>query len=587
MTEQTTKEQIEILQKKIQSAEDDIMDAEDWIEAIKNKYKRQYTDKIKQLHPEWSQETLKTQIEYDWKDINDNFDTYIEHKEAYQSGKDSANEIKHKIHYEMYTSILQMRFPMNKSYEFDDHIEIRWVRQQDIDLFRTDLVALQQEQETPKEVKVQKEESTPQETAPVEGHIYPVATVQSWTAKLKAANKRMDAFLELIDNIDPIKVDLTWLCKKCEAFCRRINHIIALIRYEIVKGLNGMYKCAKKHLGIIAPIAEFNPADIFACLGWVKNVINFFLKPYMMIVTFVQDFMTYTPELVSEAATLAGKVATVPIKLTSKIELVAQSAVDDTQKGLAQAMTEAMQIKMEPITMGDITGGPGAKPTYTSANNATIQKQMDITQKEIDNKQQTTANNWELMVQEVSKLYDELMMAYDGKTEDPRRHLLWDTISTWPEITNTIKDPNECMYELYRKENLAPGSAKFWLKQIFGTDAENNPHEYLNKKFSKTAYPLYPVYTASDFAQSLTLKDTTFKDTLKDYVTKYYKYIGSTKKSERNIAQEYAKYIEFIKEFDVVYPIIGETLKKIQDDCQKEKELKQKLKDQRKVTVFK
>jgi hypothetical protein len=86
-----------------------------------------------------------------------------------------------------------------------------------------------------------KEESQKKGGGSFDGHIYPIKLVTGWTDKLKMYNKMMDEFIEKIDNTD-VDIDITWLCKKIEKFCRKINYYIALVRYEIVKGLSKMYK---------------------------------------------------------------------------------------------------------------------------------------------------------------------------------------------------------------------------------------------------------------------------------------------------------------------------------------------------------
>ena len=67
------------------------------------------------------------------------------------------------------------------------------------------------------------------------GHLYPVALVTEWTNKLNFYNAMLDDFIKKIDEADPLTIDITWLMKKCEWVCRKINYALALLRYNIIK----------------------------------------------------------------------------------------------------------------------------------------------------------------------------------------------------------------------------------------------------------------------------------------------------------------------------------------------------------------
>ena len=574
-------EELQLLKKKLSQAQEDIDNAKDNIQGTLDKFKRQYTDKIKKLKPEWSNQEVKKQVKIDWEEFSTYFDMYIENKTIYQSGRET-DVVKKQQNYELYMSILDMEFPMNKAAQLDTDIETIWVREDDVAQLQADIDSRKTKQKEVKKAKVTTTEQS-DSIVPVVGHIYPVNGVKALIKKLKEYNARMDAFIERIENLDPVKIDVTWICQKCEAFCRRINYMLALLRYEIIKGLNGMYQDAKKYVEIIAPIAEFNPTDILGCLGWVKDVIKFFLKPYMYIITFIQDFFTYTPQLISESTQLVAKAAAVPALLTTKLQLVATSSLDGTKKDVVDAFSESIKLKMEPITLGDITGGPGAKPTYNSSNNAAQQKQMDTTQKQIDNIDQSNTNVWDTMVQQIIDKYDEIAL----DNNHVQHNELWNTYVLWPEKANSIGDPAKCHYYYYGKKGLTPGTNRYWMKEIFGAHGYSKPEEYYGKKFNNSAYPIYPVFTPETLELKLSDSKDDFKDTMYNYVVGYYKYQGSSKKSERNVAQEYVVYVEFLKSFNSLFPCIDTTLKQIQTDAQKQKDLKQKLKEQGKVSVFK
>lgn len=295
----------------------------------------------------------------------------------------------------------------------------------------------------------------------------------------------------------------------------------------------------------------------------------------MTIVTFIQDFMTYTPPLISEATQLVSKITSIPGKITGKIQLVAQSCIDDTQKQLAQALSESIQIKMDPITLGDVMNGPGERPKYDNTDKSQ-QKQTEITQIKLNNVQQETTSLWQTMVDEINKKYNEIQS---------NNALLQTTVAVWPDTVNTIQDPSICGYDKYTVGNIAYNNYIIWLANIFGQDAYSNPKQYFGQKFSTTSYPLQPVLNGQDIVNRL--NDTEFNNTLHEYIIKYYKYQTSSKKSERNVAQEYSKYVTFLKEFDCIYPVITTTLNKLQKLAKQEKDLNETIQNQNKPNVFK
>lgn len=262
------------------------------------------------------------------------------------------------------------------------------------------------------------------ETVEQEGHLYPVKLVSTATAKLREYNKQIDDFVAGIDSLD-VNVDISWLCQKIEAFCRRINYALALLRHQIIKGLSKIFEQANVYQKYIDPIANFNPTDIFSCLGWVKNVIKYFLGPYLIIIQFISDFMTYTPPLIAEATKLTANVATLPARLMSKVDITVQTkkassepsavsqAIDNEVSGtpvsssaiqeeLANAYKEEFKLEMEPISLGDVIGGGSEEPEYPESS--TKAKQRDLYEKQNDNNQQSADGIWDKMSARIKRI---------------------------------------------------------------------------------------------------------------------------------------------------------------------------------------
>ena len=185
------------------------------------------------------------------------------------------------------------------------------------------------------------------------GHIYPIVQVVFWTRKLESYNTILDKFIEKIDNFEH-NASKEWVVKKVQKFCERINYALAWLRYYILKALQGAYKQAKNLLDKFSPIlkiaqGEDVPKTVDAILNWIKSVIAFFSKPYELIITFIQDVMTYTPPLITEATTLVTKVSTVPPKLVAKtVEIVGE---------LSEEAIKNIDLKFESISLGEITSG--------------------------------------------------------------------------------------------------------------------------------------------------------------------------------------------------------------------------------------
>ena len=386
-----------------------------------------------------------------------------------------------------------------------------------------------------------------------EGHLYPVTLVATWTAKLKMYNQQLDNFMSRLEDIMP-DVDITWLCKKVESFCRKINYAVAMVRYEIVKGLSSIYKQANVFQQYIDPIANFNPADIFACLGWVKNVINFFLKPYMTVIQFISDFMTYTPPLIAEAGKLVAKAASVPVVAISKIDFVAEGK-DGEQKAIADVYKDYIKIQMEPITLGDVMGGNPEKPTYETAN--MTKKQKEIYDKELEASADENYNIW--------KELEEYINTASGE----------DIYVAWPTKLNQLN--KQIQYYTHDKNYITRfpewscSTAQQAAEQIFGERSAKTKDIY-SKTFNSSRHQLYGMYNVD-----LLRKIMTPTSNLPVLIMGYYE--GLYSKVDSKTLESRLKYVEFLKSYTPVFPRIPEFLNKYQDSIVKHARLLEKVSD--------
>lgn len=379
-----------------------------------------------------------------------------------------------------------------------------------------------------------------------EGHLYPVKLVSGWTEKLKEYNQKMDDFLEKIDSLEPT-VDMTWLCKKIETFCRKINHALAMIRYEIVKALSAMYKQANAFSKFIDPIVNFNPVDIFACLGWVKNVINFFLKPYMTVIQFIKDFMTYTPPLVSEAASLVGKTASIPIHLIGVIDRTSFEAEgkDGKKKEFAQAVKEYVNIKVQPITLGDIMGGSAQTPKMEESK-------IEAAETKLAQKQLTNAETKLNQVCDEFKNYlvnsepiEKIWVARPNEITSLMEWVDYYSVTT-PLITD---DPVKRCID-------TPSMGQILFGKKYGKI--NLFEEKIN-----TRRNIYYAVWGPDQIKKAFNGSNTYMYNIKSYYTLTYE--NSTKKNDLKRLDYYAKQIDFFKSFTPAYPKIPEYLDNIRD----------------------
>ena len=88
-----------------------------------------------------------------------------------------------------------------------------------------------------------------------------------------------------------------------------------------------------------------------AIISWIKAVIKWFLHPYLLLIQFAIDFMTYTPPLIEEVASLLVKVVAVPPIILNKVLQIAEKHI---KEGKTIVSTECGTIKMQPINFQEL-----------------------------------------------------------------------------------------------------------------------------------------------------------------------------------------------------------------------------------------
>ena len=201
------------------------------------------------------------------------------------------------------------------------------------------------EQQT--DTKVEALTSTPEP----EGHIYPVALVESWTKEMSEYNNSLKDFIGSLDQINFDKVDRMWLKNQVLKFVAWLKKQLKKLKDKIVKGLKGMMSSINKVMGLISPILSL-PTDPLAILGWAGNVVSFFTEPYTKVLKFIADFSTYTPPLVSEATTLATTVAGMPSTINNKVNQLTGEGSELIREEIENAVAG---LVFEAPSIGDLT----------------------------------------------------------------------------------------------------------------------------------------------------------------------------------------------------------------------------------------
>lgn len=244
--------------------------------------------------------------------------------------------------------------------ELDEYVEQWYILETNINFYKNELQNLkptsdnaepdvcQQMANVQDNIKQDVEKATKIEH--VKGHVYPVALVVNWTNQLKDINTKMDNYIKNLNDINLQTVDKTWLRKQIEKFVNWINGKLQQLRQKIVNGLKAIYQDGNELLNTIAGCVPTS-ISLDTLPTWASSVISLFMKPYKAIILFITDFMTYTPPLITQAATVSAKVVSTPSVLTNKFNELEGEANQVVKEEISECVKE---IKVEPITLGDI-----------------------------------------------------------------------------------------------------------------------------------------------------------------------------------------------------------------------------------------
>lgn len=472
------------------------------------------------------------------------------------------------------------------------------------------------------EANVEETAYVPAEVPDGTGHLYPIALVTEWTNKLNFYNAMLDDFIKKIDEADPLTIDITWLMKKCEWVCRKINYALALLRYNIIKCLNKIYLQVQDMLPIIGVIANAKPsADPGALLKPVKGVVDLYIKPYKTAIDFITDFTSYTPKLITAAAALVSKASTIPSKLLNKIEVVAKDQTDNSKKELVEVYKQYLSVKMEPITLGDIQSGAVEKPSIAEFSG---NKQLFELTKGRLNKTQNDIKTWRSnFIKKIEDAYKDslpqietllpLTFSILDKDEYEKYYML---------KTNKIVSQMEAAMDAYeigklkqkaqeakqkaiekaeKAKKLAERNAILAAKDILNEeqikeaeqakiDAQKALEEANNistdveipwgTSFNSSRYPLCPYVSTQKLAY--TLKEY---DTILDEVEIYY-YAVYVKGTAKQITDS-LQYVTFVTSFSKAYQFIDEELANYKDLIIEYYKTKEEMNSLNKRSIFK
>lgn len=232
------------------------------------------------------------------------------------------------------------------------------------------------------------------------GHIFPVTAVAEAINKLIGYNNQLSNFTQEVEAYEnsikkslekgPGKINLSWIGKIVEKFCKRINYWLAWLRYTIIKGLSGIYKAFTKTVEPIQDLVDSikKLAEMDLSLDTVVSVVGsiigvfgklaeIFNKPIAELVKFVQDIATYGPPLVEETTQLSSNIIQ-STQYSNSLRQEIDKAVNDTLNTdlLDPDIREKLKdkyldtssidfsIRFEPIKLDDIITGNVEKPKW-------------------------------------------------------------------------------------------------------------------------------------------------------------------------------------------------------------------------------
>lgn len=146
--------------------------------------------------------------------------------------------------------------------------------------------------------------------------IYPHDTVEMWTKQLEKFNNELEFIIEVIDQIDPVRMLMDYVAEVIQQACAWINYWLACFRYEIVSTLRKLYKSS-----VDVPIPDS-----------LSDVLEILLGPYNKYVDLAEDIEDniinpdYEPNFPDELDEFVENVGTVAAEVPGKLkDIVEQS----------------------------------------------------------------------------------------------------------------------------------------------------------------------------------------------------------------------------------------------------------------------
>lgn len=490
-------------------------------------------------------------------------------------------------------------------------------------------------------------------TPSAEGHIYPVAMVVKWTKELNQWNDRLDKFIQRVEETG-VNIDITWLCKKCEWLCRKINYALAVLRYEIIKCLGGLFKKVKEATPMLEAIANVSVASLGTVITLGKSVVNYFTKPYKVLIQFIQDFMTYTPPLIESATELVTKSATVPVVILSNINLKAQDTTDGKTKELAEVYKQYINIKMDPITLADIMSGGDSLKKPAIAEFSPNRQQYTLLTNQVEVLGNEMFDTWLECLKDIDKTVKNSLNKLPNvttKSVEKIGYIAEDNFDEYyidikPGQTKNTVDTARLVYEMAVAESDAKkakakaqekatkaqekakraqeatrkkeeAASKHILDDKLVAEAEKAVEEASKAKeeadkakaeadkidttvkipygttFNTVRYPVYPILTTKSFAGAITrgyMYDSMYNHII-SYYTKTFCSGNASKikvdaESENHKSKQDKAYIDLLKLYSPVFPVIAKALDKIKELVIKQYKLEQEANQLNRKSIF-
>ena len=261
----------------------------------------------------------------------------------------------------------------------------------------------------------------------------------------------------------------------------------------------------------------------------------------MKIIQFIQDFMTYTPPLISEATSLVGNVATIPVKMLGilgRINVLADDKQSGQAKNIVDVYSQYINIKMEKISIGDVMGGSEPeKPVFAQFNgNEKVYNNLK-------------AKSDGLLTQGLA-VFESMTAGIDVNANF--------NVSSNAEMAKLVKGYLYSFSPNNVSDTLKAGTSNVYTSDEIAELLLPKIKNYEGHKLTNTA-PIYAWYTPEMFINFL---NNTGINCLENYY-----HLGMRKNlssKERDVYEYCAKKVSWIKKWSTAFPIIDVKLKEFE-----------------------